>query len=316
MVTSNFILSASLPFSRNIFVLLILTALLFSCREDDTTKADDKEYNCINTNHSGYTTIVHEGVTREYILYVPTSYESNTPSPLIINFHGYGGCASNFSSEVGDLNSLADSENFIIAYPQAVVGEKGDVYWNPEDNGIQNIEENDVFFTEQLIEDISNKYTVNSSQVYATGYSNGGMMSYGLACSKGDLIAAIGIMSGIMLEQTCDVKEYTSIIHFHSTFDNVLPYDGNQNYQSVSDVVNFWLSHNGIPASNLVTIEFNDGNMVRKSYTGGNENTSVVLYTDYEEQGKGGHVWFNGAIDGNSPNQILWDFLSSYSLND
>ena len=61
MVTSNFILSASLPFSRNIFVLLILTALLFSCREDDTTKADDKEYNCINTNHSGYTTIVHKG---------------------------------------------------------------------------------------------------------------------------------------------------------------------------------------------------------------------------------------------------------------
>ena len=123
-------------------------------------------------------------------------------------------------------------------------------------------------------------------------------------------------MSGIMLEQTCDVKEYTSIIHFHSTSDNVLPYDGNQDYQSVSDVVNFWLSHNGIPVSNLATIEFNDGDMVRKSYTGGNENTSVVLYTDYEEQGKGGHVWFNGAIDGNSPNQILWDFLSSYSLND
>jgi len=81
-------------------------------------------------------------------------------------------------------------------------------------------------------------------------------------------------------------------------------------------VVNFWLSHNGIPASNLVTIEFNDGNMLRESYTGGNENTSVVLYTDYEEQGKGGHVWFNGAIEGNSPNQILWDFLSSYSLDD
>ena len=105
-------------------MLLILTALLFGCREDDTTKPDDKEYNCINTNHSGYTTIVHEGVTREYILYIPTSYDSNTSSPLIINFHGYRGCASNFSSEVGDLNSLADSENFIVAYPQAVVGEK------------------------------------------------------------------------------------------------------------------------------------------------------------------------------------------------
>ena len=81
-------------------------------------------------------------------------------------------------------------------------------------------------------------------------------------------------------------------------------------------MVNFWLSHNGIPASNLVTTEFNDGEMVRESYTGGNENTSVVLYIDYEEQVKGGHVWFNGDKDGNSPNQILWDFLSSYSLDD
>ena len=98
---------------------------------------------------------------------------------------------------------------------------------------------------------------------------------------------------------------------------DVLPYDGNQDYQSVSDVVNFWLNHNSIPAPNLVTTEFNDSDMVGESYTSGNENTSVVLYTDYEANGKaGGHVWFSGDIDGNSPNQILWDFLSSYSLDD
>ena len=56
--------------------------------------------------------------------------------------------------------------------------------------------------------------------------------------------------------------------------------------------------------------------MIRESYAGGNENTSFVLYTDYEEHDKGGHVWFSADIDGNSPNQILWDFLSSHSLDD
>ena len=309
--------------TKNIFVLLLLTTLLYACQQDDenivnTTgdKTTDKEYDCINANHSGYKTVVHEGVTREYILYIPTSYDSNTPSPLLLAFHGYGGCASSFTSEVGDLNSLADSEGFIVSYPQAVVGEKGAAYWDPGDNGIQNIDENDVFFTEQLIAAISNEYNVKSSQVYATGYSNGGMMSYGLACGRGDLIAAVGIMSGIMLEQTCDANEHTSVIHFHSTFDDVLPYSGNQDYQSVSDVMDFWLSHNGIPDSNLVTTAFNDGDMVRASYEGGTDNTSVVLYTDNEEHEKGGHVWFSGDIDGNSPNQILWDFLSSYSLDD
>lgn len=87
--------------------------------------------------------------------------------------------------------------------------------------------------------------------------------------------------------------------------------------QSVSEVMNFWLNHNSIPASNLVTTELNDGAVVRGSYTGGNENTSVVLYTVREENGKaGGHVWFSDDIDGKSPNQILWDFLATYNLND
>ena len=65
----------------------------------------------------------------------------------------------------GDLNSIADNENFIIAYPQAVATTKDDVSWNPEDNGIQNIQENDVYFTEQLISAISSDYTVDSSRI-------------------------------------------------------------------------------------------------------------------------------------------------------
>ena len=55
--------------------------------------------------------------------------------------------------------------------------------------------------------------------------------------------------------------------------------------------------------------------MVRDVYTGGNENTSVVLYTVNNEFNEpGGHVWFSEDIDGTSPNQILWEFLADYSL--
>jgi len=260
-------------------------------------------------------------VTREYILHVPATYDGNTPTPLVINFHGFGGCASYFSMEIGDglsdLNSLADSDNFLVAYPQGVVRAKGDAEWDPGDNGSQNINDNDAYFTEQLILDISNEYNVDSSRVYAFGYSKGGMMAYGLACSRGNLIAAAGIMSGIMLQGTCDDNEYTSIIHFHGTADDVIPYEGNEYYQSVSDVVNFWLDHNNIPTSNLVTTELKGGDVIRDEYTGGNENTSVVLYTVNREYGKdGGHVWFTDDIGGDNPNIILWDFLSNYSLDD
>jgi len=143
------------------------------------------------------------------------------------------------------------------------------------------------------------------------------MMAYGLACSGGSFIAAVGIMSGTMLPETCDTDEYTSIIHFHGIADEVLPYDGNQDFQSISNVVDFWLDHNEIDVTNLQRDELNNGDVIKEEYTGGAENTSLVLYTINNEYGKtGGHVWFSDTIDGGSPNQVLWNFLSNYSLDD
>lgn len=300
-----------------VMITLMLAFLFSGCKIDNDKNPDAKKYNCINSDQSGYEVIEDGSVVREFILHVPSSYNSNTPCPLIINFHGYGGCASKFSKEVGDLNSVANSESFIVAYPQAIVREKGAAYWDPGDNESQNIEENDVYFTEQLILHISDEYNVDLSRVYAIGYSNGGMMAYGLACSGGNFISAIGIMSGIMLPGSCSPDEYTSVIHFHGFSDEVLPYKGNKNYQSVSEMVNFWLNHNSIQATSLVTTALNDGYVLRESYEGGKENTAISLYTVHELNGKaGGHEWFTGDIDGNSPNEILWDFLSAYSLDD
>lgn len=301
--------------------LLMLVLVFAGCNKTKKNESKDKDNICNNSTKDGYRTIVQGSETREYILHIPESYDSNTPIPLVINFHGFGGCAVDYSTTIGefyDLNSTADNNNFIVAYPQAVVREKGAAYWEPGDNGSQNINENDVYFTEQLISDIRIEYNVDTSRVYAVGYSNGGMMAYDVACSGSDFIAAVGIMSGIMLSRTCDAtNDYTSIIHFHGIEDGILTYEGNQDYQSVSDVVNFWLNHNNIPSSSLVTTELNSGDVLRDEYTGGNENTSIVLYTVNSEHDKpGGHVWFSDDIDGTSPNQILWDFLSTYSLDD
>ena len=78
----------------------------------------------------------------------------------------------------------------------------------------------------------------------------------------------------------------------------------------MSQVIDFWLAHNSIEASSLVSTDLDGGNVRRDEYTGGTSNSSVVLYT----VNGGGHIWFTDDIDGTSPNQILWDFLSNYSL--
>ena len=261
---------------------------------------------CENTTADGYRTLTHNGVEREYILYTPTGYDGSEARPLIINFHGNGGCASDFQAYEADLSNEAEANNFLVAYPQGVVRAKGNAEWNPGDVDSQEITDNDLVFVEQLIADISNDFTVDASRIYATGYSNGGMMAYGLACRRGGLIAAAGIMSGIMLSDTCNESDYTSIIHFHGTSDGALPYDGDANYQSVSDVVSFWVSHNNIPGTSPETTTHNSGNVTQDTYSGGEEGTSVVLYTI----NNGGHVWFTDTIGGAHPNQILWDFLS------
>ena len=299
---------------------IIAMIIIFSCEGNDEKNAKkSKGVNiCDNSSNDGYRTIIQDEKIREYILYVPTNYDPNTPTPLVINFHGFGDCASDYSKVVGDyygLSLIADSSNFLVAYPQGLVRGKGGSEWNPEDNGLRNIHESDIFFTEELINDISVEYNINLSKIYAVGYSNGGMMSYGLACTRGNVIAAIGIMSGIMLPGTCDASEQISVIHFHGIADEVLPYDGNEYFQSVFDVIKFWLNHNNIPISNLITTEFNGGDVARDKYR--NRNASVVLYTIHNEYGKpGGHVWFSDQIGGKNPNQILWDFLSSFTVED
>lgn len=277
---------------------------------------DGGEGTCDNASAEGYHTITDGDVTREYIVQLPAGYDATVEYPLVISFHGNGGCAEMFSSgsDFGDgdsdLSSQADANGFIVAYPQGVARAKGGTEWDPGDDGSTNMNDNDVYFTQQLIADISANHSIDTTRTYAVGYSNGGMMAYGLACTLGSEIAAVGIMSGIMLPGTCIETDYTPVIHFHGTADDALPYDGSLDFQSVASVIDFWVSHNQTETT-PVTTTINNGQVTLDSYTGGAEDSSVLLYTI---QG-GGHIWFDEPIDGQHPSDILWDFLSGYDLN-
>ncbi|MEC7986463.1 MAG: PHB depolymerase family esterase [Myxococcota bacterium] len=292
----------------SINTMLLGAVIMWGCGSND--KENGGSATCDNASMSGYRTIVQGDTTREYILHVPSGYDSGTPLPLVIAYHGNGECADQFASLEANLESTADSSNFILAYPQGVVRAKGANEWDPGDDGTQDINSNDLVFTEQLIADISGAYSVDASRIYAVGYSNGGMMAYGMACARGNLIAAAGIMSGIMLPGECNASEYTSIIHFHGTADDSLPYNGNSEYQSVQNVIDFWVAHNGISDATPTSSDLGGG-VVRDEYIGGSEDTSVVLYTI----DNGGHVWFSDSIGGEQPNQILWNFISQYNVN-
>lgn len=245
------------------------------------------------------------GVTREYLLHVPESNDSTGSAlPLVLNFHGSGGCSEDYREAESDFRTFANTHNFLLVYPQGVLDAEGLPEWRPVADSGTNIQDNDFIFVEEIIGDISNEYNVNSEAIYAIGLSNGGMMAYSLACRRGNLIAAAGIVSATMLIDTCDQTAFTSIIHFHGSADSIVPMEGNQDFPAVTSGIDYWKTHNNTTTS--TSDELDNGSVTRDVYSGGTEETSVVLYTIQN----GYHVWFDDKIDGLHPNQILWEFVS------
>ncbi|MDR9447340.1 MAG: PHB depolymerase family esterase [Balneolaceae bacterium] len=250
--------------------------------------------------------------TREYLLQVPDTYSVTEPAPLIINMHGYGGNVDDYRKYVGGetgLQLLADQREFFVAYPQAYLRDGlGERFWQTGDNGEQDIAKNDVYYIERLLADIKAEYNIDEEQIFALGFSNGGMMAYSLGCNRGDVFAAVGGMATTMIPEECNKNHTPSIIAFHGTDDSVLPYEGNVAWQAVPDVMEFWADHNGLSTQDLQSTTYDEGAVRLEVYPG--DEASVVLYTI---EG-GGHVWFSRDINGRTPNEILWDFLEDIRL--
>ena len=167
-----------------------------------------------------------------------------------------------------------------------------------------------MYFTQALID----HYRITpSTRRGAAGYSNGGMLAYSIGCTRGDLVAGVGVMSGAMLDDadTCTDSFPIPVIIFHGVGDFVLPYNGNEWYGPVSETVDLWLNQNQIPASSLNSTTLNGGDVQLDQYSGGLQGTCLSFYTINQEYGApGGHVWFTQEIDGVAPGQLLWDFFN------
>lgn len=271
--------------------------------------------------------IMHDGIQREYLLYVPSSYTGNSPVPLVLNFHGY--TSDYFQQFVyGSFTELAETDNFIIALPQGTKDPYGFRGWNVGKTSIQ-ITVDDVGFTEALIEEISSTFSIDEKRVYATGMSNGGDLSYVLACQLGDKIAAIAPVAGAMVIGTmldCSAfPQYpTQVLIIHGTEDPsfLAPYDGNNEIESVEDVMQFWVKNNHTNKKPRVTslpdLDPNDGSTVEHIiYNRGAKRSSI----EHMKILGGGHTWPGAAFIIGPTNmdidasEEIWKFFSRYDIN-
>ena len=304
------------------FLLLSLNCSLFSfihCSDDDSDKTATKDEGSYKTSadftNTNADTIIHDGLIREYVLYVPEAYDRSSAVPLMLNFHGNGGSASGHLSYT-DMTAVADLENFILVYPQGSLLE-GTSHWNNAlVTSTNKSSAKDFEFTNALINKLTVNYNIDSSRIYACGFSNGADFAFALACYNSDKIAAIGAVSGLMYQETidnCDPLHPTAIIEFHGTSDFIRPYDGiSEYYASVEDMLNHWTSFNHTSKDPLTNSITDNGTLIEYyAYHDGDSGTSVEHYKVVE----GDHAWFDLSYEEANTSQLIWDFVSKYDLN-
>jgi len=173
-----------------------------------------------------------DGRKRSYRVYVPASLPKGQPVPLLLALHGGGGSGQQFETN-SEYDALAAANRFIVVYPDGIeIGGRSILAHGRVWNGgrccgpaaAQQVD--DVGFLSTLIDRISKEYEIDPKRVYATGHSNGAIMSYRLACELSEKIVAIGVQAGSLEVDACNPSRPVSVIHIHGTADKNIPIGG------------------------------------------------------------------------------------------
>ena len=266
----------------------------------------------------------HDGLSREYYLYIPDSLV--TSAPLLFVFHGYSGSANGIMNYSG-LNQIADENGFVVCYPQGLIDDWDYACWNVGYDWHVDETVDDVGFSTSLAQYLQTEYNLSAHNTFSTGMSNGGDMSYLLACQASDVFKAIAPVAGCMmtwLYNSCAPLNPIPVFEIHGTDDDVTWWDGadeNDNdgygpWESVDTTFNFWTQLNNCNEfiiDTLPDIDMSDGSyVVSHKNTNGLNNNEVWLY----EVVNGGHdwpgVWGNMDI---STSEEIWNFFEIFINN-
>jgi len=262
--------------------------------------------------------IFHNDIYRYYRLYIPPDFASESDLPLVLNLHGL---TSNAAQQelYSQMNEVADTSGFIVCYPDGVGNS-----WN---SGFLPGGTDDIGFVDELIDELSNKYSIDLNRVYSCGMSNGGYHSYYLACELPNRFAAIASVTGSMIPtvyNNCNPGRSMPVLQIHGTGDSVVEYNGSATASPIEDVIAFWV------ANNLCTA---DGDTIAIADVDTTDSTTAQLikYSDcYDKSAvhfykifNGGHNWPGTLINVQGFNnkdfhgsEVVWNFFKQYSLED
>jgi len=278
-------------------------------------------------------TITVDGMERSYIIHLPSDFDIKKQTPVVLALHGGGGKAEGMNKLTG-FNKVSDKYGFIVVYPDGIKNQ-----WNDGRNDFYlNAQINDVKFISSLIDTMKLLYNIDSNRVYATGISNGGIMSFRLACELSDKIAAFAPVAASMPNNPsyqCKPARHVPIMIIFGSKDPIVPFNGGDisimglssrgKVIPVKESVNYWVSFDGcnnVPAVSEIN-NIDDDTKVIKSIYSSTASKSDVIFMLIDG---GGHTWPGGLqylpklVIGRTSKEIdaseeIWKFFETKTLN-
>jgi polyhydroxybutyrate depolymerase len=266
--------------------------------------------------------VVVNGVSRFFNMYTPSTYRQGIASPLILVYHGGGGNPVQ-TEKYTQLNKTAEKHGFIVVY-MAGSGrmENRGLTWNTWACCAYALDHkvDDIAYTREVVHLLRQHYNINPAMIYATGISNGGMMSYRIACEVPDVFAAVAPVAGAMFSFDCKHNgPGTSVLAINGTDDELVPHQGGNGKRQairkpmipVDTLIRQWASH--LSCGPVTNSKMGDHIEVT-AYEGCRRQTTVKLYSVLG----GGHTWRFTQLEKNQRinrrmappvNELIWDFF-------
>lgn len=192
------------------------------------------------------------GGVRPVEVYVPTTYRPTEPMPLIFFLHGYGFTGAGYEESIR-LTAYAEERGFLYVIPEGNLDANNAPYWNAFNTccDFLNTGVDDSSYLRGLIEEATEVLNVDATRIHIIGHSNGGFMSYRMACDHADLIASFASISGAMSSDPadCTLSEPVSALQVHGTADQTILFAGGAfggpSYPSATGSAEIWAARVG-----------------------------------------------------------------------
>jgi polyhydroxybutyrate depolymerase len=238
-------------------------------------------------------TLVHDGRDRSFRVFVPDSVDRSEPAPVVILFHGGFGSGEKTQKRGSSMDEVAREHGFVTVYPDGL----GLVpTWNGGEccGYAARRDVDDVGFVDAMLDRLEQKLCVDTHRIYAGGMSNGGIMSYRLACELSGRIAAIAPVAGADVTISCEPERAVPVLHIHGSDDANVPIEGGEgcgaaktSFTPLSETMETWRERGACGEEREVSLEIGDG--ICRTYRGCEraDVTECIVKN-------GGHSWPGG----------------------